>query len=147
MPTVTLKVGPMSVTTDTDKVAHKYAIKAPEQMIKAAGDTIQTSKELKAIQSKRTERTPSAPHSTRWCSAHAMGSRASRADFPQSSPRRTSSSTDGKEDAVSGNITGNATTIGGTTDRDVADCVAAAVDTTINKSVVAGIKDHIDKNP
>ncbi len=65
MPSVTLKVGPMSVTTDTDKVAHKYAIKAPEQMTKAAGDTIQASKELKPSNPKRTERTPSAPHSTR----------------------------------------------------------------------------------
>jgi hypothetical protein len=147
MPNVTLKVGPMSVITDTDKVAHKYAIKAPEQMTKAATDNIQTSKELKAIQSKkaRTYTFSATLNEVVFGTRNGQPSVTCRLSAALSTPNQFR--TDGKEDIVSGNISGNATTIGGTTDRDVADCVAGAVEATINKSVVTGIKDHIDKNP
>ncbi len=147
MPNITLKVGPMSANTDTTKVALKYALKAPGQMTKAATDTIQTSKELKAIQSQK-ERTytfSATLNEVVFGTRSGQASVTCRLSAVLSTPNQFR--TDGKEDIVSGNITGNATTIGGTTDRDVADCVAAAVEATINKSVVTGIKDHIDKNP
>ena len=42
---------------------------------------------------------------------------------------------------------GNATLIGGTTERDVADCIAAAMTRTVNDSVIPGIKDYVSMHP
>jgi len=147
MSDITLKAGPMSVNTDPNKVNTKYAQNAPAQMKKAAENAIVANADLKALRSKTPrEYTFSATLSVVEFGTHSgQPSVTCKLMGVLSTPNKFR--TDGKDDVVSGSITGSATLVGGTTDRDVADCIAEAVKATINKSVMTGIKDHLSKNP
>jgi hypothetical protein len=146
MPDIFVNVGPMDCSTDTNKVALKYAVNAKEQMRKAATAAIKAQPGF----------TVDKPGSARQYDFNAtltevvFGTKSGqpavtcRLTADLSTPSKFAA---GKNELVSGSILSNATLIGGTTDRDVADCIAAVVTKTVNDSVIPGIKKHMEKNP
>jgi hypothetical protein len=146
MPDIYVGVGPMDYNTDTTKVALKYAINAKEQMKNAATAAIKAQPGFtvdKAGSSRQYDFNATLTEvvfSTR--SGQPAVTCKLTADL--STPNKFAA---GKNDMVSAKILGTATLIGGTTDRDVADCIAAAVTKTVNDSVIPGIKTHMKNNP
>lgn len=136
----------MDYNTDTNKVALKFALKAKEQMRKAATDAIkaQTGFTVEKAGSARQYEFNATLSEVVFGTRQGQPSVTCRLTADLSNPSKFVA---GKKELVSGAISGSATLIGGTTDRDVADCIAAAVTKTINDSVVPGIKEHIRKNP
>lgn len=146
MPDIYVGVGPMDYNTDTSKVALKYAVNAKEQMRKAAAAAIkaQPGFTLDKAGSSRQYDFNATLTEVVFSTKSGQPAVTCKLTADLSTPSKFAA---GKNEMVSGSILGNATLIGGTTDRDVADCIAAAVTKTVNDSVIPGIKDHVKKNP
>ena len=146
MPDICVNVGPMDYNTDTSKVALKYAVKAKDQMRKAAIDAVKAQPGFTVDQagSSRQYDFNATLEEISFGTTRGEPSVTCKLTGDLSTPSKFVA---GKKELVSDYIMGKATLIGGTTDRDVADCIAAAMTKTINDSVVPGIKEHVKKNP
>lgn len=146
MPDIFVNVGPMDYNTDTNKVALKFAVNSKEQMRKAASAAIRAQPGFTVEQAGTTKQFDfnATLSEVVFGTRNGQPSVTCRLTGDVSAPSKFAA---GKKEMVSASLSGNATLIGGTTDRDVADCIAAAMTKTVNESVIPGIKDYVSKHP
>ncbi len=134
MADIYIHVGKMAYNSDTNKVGLKYAMNAQDLMVKAVKDAVvaATGFTLDAPQ-----KDPHGYHIDLTLSEVVFGTR-------QGQPSVTCNlngeiDTWPEKKLVTNELTGTATLIGGTTKRDVDDCITAATTATMNKSVLPAL--------
>jgi len=134
MPDIYVDVGTMAYNKDTTKVAFKYAEKAQKQMRDAA---------IKAIRSAPGFTTDKVGNPE----GYSFNAKLTEITFGtyQGQPSVTCKlngevTTYPKPKMLSTSLSGSATVAGGTTDRDVEDCVKAAMTATMEKKVIPYLK-------
>ena len=134
MPDIYVDVGPMAFSKDPTKVAAKYAVKAKQVMRDAAAKAIRGAPGFTPDKVGN----PEGFHFDATLTEIAFGTYQGQPSvtckvegFVATYPRK---------EVFGVNLTGKATLAGGTTDRDVDDCIKAAMEAIMTKSVIPALK-------
>jgi hypothetical protein len=135
MPDIYVDVGPMDYSKDPTKIAAKYATKAKQQMRDAAA------KAIRGAAGFTPDKVGSNPAGFSFDATLTEITFGTYQGQPSVTCKVTGVlATYPKKEVFGVNLTGNATVGGGTTDRDVEDCIKAAIEASIVKRVIPALK-------